>query len=153
MAQEKSDNFIAPLTVPDADGDIDVAALYANHFTDGGEMYSHQDEQRLRWKLDLRLVPLLWFNVTLGAMDKVTTATAALYNFRADTGLDGDKYSWVGSAFCVGIGHHPRELCLISRFHRLVCGLLHLREPEERPNRRGGRGESPYGYGLQGSHG
>jgi ACS family allantoate permease-like MFS transporter len=32
-------------------------------------------------------------------MDKVTTATAALYGFRADTGLTGDRYSWVGSAF------------------------------------------------------
>lgn len=40
-------------------------------------------------------------NITLGAMDKVTTATAALYGFRADTGLTGDRYSWVGSAFNV----------------------------------------------------
>ncbi|KAK8115710.1 hypothetical protein PG984_012212 [Apiospora sp. TS-2023a] len=102
MAQEKSDDFIAPRTVSDAEGNMDFAARYANHFTDGGEMYSRQDERRLRWKLDLRLVPLLWFNVTLGAMDKVTTATAALYSFREDTGLDGDKYSWVGSAFYFG---------------------------------------------------
>lgn len=36
-------------------------------------------------------------------MDKVTTATAALYGFRADTGLTGDRYSWVGSAFYVSI--------------------------------------------------
>jgi ACS family allantoate permease-like MFS transporter len=35
-------------------------------------------------------------------MDKVTTATAALYGFRADTGLTGDRYSWVGSAFYFG---------------------------------------------------
>ncbi|KAK8069921.1 hypothetical protein PG994_006537 [Apiospora phragmitis] len=83
------------------DGHIDVAAQYANHFADSGETYSLRDETRLRWKLDLRLVPLLWFNVTLGAMDKVTTSTAALYNFRQDTCLNGDKYSWVGSAFYV----------------------------------------------------
>lgn len=82
-------------------GNIDVAAQYADHFADSGDTYSAKEEQRLRWKLDFRLVPLLWFNVTLGAMDKVTTATAALYNFRQDTGLDGDKYSWVGSAFYV----------------------------------------------------
>ncbi|KAK8014293.1 transporter [Apiospora arundinis] len=80
-------------------GNIDVAAQYAHRFADSGDTYSPKEEQRLRWKLDLRLVPLLWFNVTLGAMDKVTTATAALYNFCQDTGLDGDKYSWVGSAF------------------------------------------------------
>jgi hypothetical protein len=34
-------------------------------------------------------------------MDKVTTATAALYGFRADTDLTGNRYSWVGSAFYV----------------------------------------------------
>ncbi|KAF4121379.1 Allantoate permease [Geosmithia morbida] len=79
----------------------DVAAKYANVFTDG-ETYSASEWGRLRWKLDLRFVPLLWFNVTLGAMDKVTTATAALYGFREDTGLTGDRYSWVGSAFYFG---------------------------------------------------
>ncbi|KAK8044157.1 transporter [Apiospora rasikravindrae] len=94
-----------PTATAASDGDahhVDVAAQYANHFTNGGETYSRTEEWRLRWKLDLRLVPLLWFNVTLGAMDKVTTSTAALYNFRQDTGLDGDKYSWVGSAFYFG---------------------------------------------------
>lgn len=102
MTTEKSDDFVTPRAIREADGDMDVAARYANHFTDS-EMYSRREETRLRWKLDLRLVPLLWFNVTLGAMDKVTTSTAALYNLREDTGLDGNKYSWVGSAFYVGI--------------------------------------------------
>ena len=78
----------------------DVAAKYANMFANG-ESYSKEESTRLRWKLDMRLVPLLWFNVTLGAMDKVTTATAALYDFREDTNLYGDRYSWVGSAFYV----------------------------------------------------
>lgn len=56
---------------------------------------------RLRWKLDMRLVPILWFNVTLAAMDKVTTSTAALYGMKTHTNLTGDRYSWVGSAFYV----------------------------------------------------
>ncbi|KAH9897315.1 putative allantoate permease [Xylariomycetidae sp. FL2044] len=81
--------------------DVDVAAMYANQFTDGNE-YSKKEATRLRWKLDLRLVPILWFNVTLGAMDKVTTATAALYGLKEDTKLTGDRYSWVGSAFYFG---------------------------------------------------
>ncbi|VUC25519.1 unnamed protein product [Clonostachys rosea] len=88
-------------TVTDASSDVDVAAKYANMFTNG-ETYSVSEWVKLRWKLDLRLVPLLWFNVTLGAMDKVTTSTAALYSFREDTGLSGDRYSWVGSAFYFG---------------------------------------------------
>jgi ACS family allantoate permease-like MFS transporter len=81
-------------------GDVDIAAGYADKL-EGENAYTTKEWTRLRWKLDMRLVPLLWFNVTLGAMDKVTTATAALYGFRADTGLTGDRYSWVGSAFYV----------------------------------------------------
>ena len=81
----------------------DIAARYADQWV-GQETYTRKEWVRLRWKLDLRLVPLLWFNVTLGAMDKVTTATAALYGFRADTDLTGDRYSWVGSAFYVSPG-------------------------------------------------
>lgn len=87
---------------PKDDGRVDVAAQYADQFTEDNA-YSRKEEVKLRWKLDLRLVPLLWFNVTLGAMDKVTTSTAALYNFRAATGLTGNRYSWVGSAFYVSL--------------------------------------------------
>ncbi|KAI9742370.1 MAG: hypothetical protein M1818_003903 [Claussenomyces sp. TS43310] len=81
--------------------DEDIAAAYANQL-DGEGAYSRKEEVRLRWKLDLRLVPILWFNVTLGAMDKVTTATAALYGMKKDTDLTGNRYSWVGSAFYFG---------------------------------------------------
>ena len=81
-------------------GDVDIGAQYATQLS-GEDAYTRKEWTRLRWKLDLRLVPLLWFNVTLGAMDKVTTATAALYGFRQDTGLTGNRYSWVGSAFYV----------------------------------------------------
>ncbi|KAF2710172.1 putative allantoate permease [Pleomassaria siparia CBS 279.74] len=92
-----------PIGEGDASSDVDIAAGYAYQLT-GDNAYLPREWTRLRWKLDLRLVPLLWFNVTLGAMDKVTTATAtaALYGFRADTGLTGDRYSWVGSAFYFG---------------------------------------------------
>src|SRR6187402_1589175 len=80
--------------------DGDIAAAYADKL-DGENAYTLAEEKRLRWKLDLRLVPILWFNVTLAAMDKVTTSTAALYGMRAATGLTGNRYSWVGSAFYV----------------------------------------------------
>ncbi|KAK8098133.1 uncharacterized protein PG998_013619 [Apiospora kogelbergensis] len=104
-------------------GNVDVAAQFANHLATAGETYSPTDEHRLRWKLDLRLVPLLWFNVTMGAMDKVTTATAALYNFRQDTGLDGDKYSWVGSAFYLLWGC----ILIATGFANNLAGLVTLR--------------------------
>jgi len=49
---------------------VDIAAAYANQFN-GENAYSRKEEVRLRWKLDTRLVPILWFNITLSAMDKV----------------------------------------------------------------------------------
>ncbi|KAF4628945.1 hypothetical protein G7Y89_g9202 [Cudoniella acicularis] len=79
----------------------DIAAAYADRL-DGENAYTRKEEKRLRWKLDLRLVPILWLNITLSAMDKVTTSTAALYGMQKDTGLTGNKYSWVGSAFYFG---------------------------------------------------
>jgi ACS family allantoate permease-like MFS transporter len=82
--------------------DADIAAAYADRL-DGENAYTLQEEKRLRWKLDLRLVPILWLNVTLSAMDKVTTSTAALYGMKAATGLTGNRYSWVGSAFYVSV--------------------------------------------------
>ena len=39
--------------------DVDVAAAYAHHLT-GENAYTRKEATRLRWKLDLRLVPLLW---------------------------------------------------------------------------------------------
>jgi len=80
--------------------DGDIAAAYADAL-DGENAYTAAEEKRLRWKLDLRLVPILWLNITLAAMDKVTTSTAALYGMRDATGLTGNRYSWVGSAFYV----------------------------------------------------
>lgn len=82
--------------------DVDIAAAYADQLN-GENAYTRKEEVRLRWKLDLRLVPILWLNITLGAMDKITTSTGALYGMRAHTGLTGDRYSWVGSAFYVRV--------------------------------------------------
>lgn len=39
--------------------DVDVAAAYAHHLS-GENAYTRKEATRLRWKLDLRLVPLLW---------------------------------------------------------------------------------------------
>ena len=91
----------------------DVVAKYANYFT-GDDTYSAAEWHKLRWKLDLRLVPLLWFNYTLGAIDKVTTGTAALYGLIDDTNLTGNRYSWVGSAFYVSISKEVSPLLLRS---------------------------------------
>lgn len=80
--------------------DADIAAAYADKL-DGENAYTIAEERRLQWKRDLRLVPILWLNITLSAMDKVTTSTAALFGMKTGKNLTGNRYSRVGSAFYV----------------------------------------------------
>ncbi|KAF6813218.1 MFS allantoate transporter [Colletotrichum sojae] len=79
----------------------DIAAHLADQFAAEPD-YDRREEVKLRWKLDFRLIPILWLNITLPAMDKITPSTGALYGLREDLGLKGDQYAWVGSAFYFG---------------------------------------------------
>ncbi len=56
------------------DGDVDIAAAYADRL-EGEDAYTKKEANRLRWKIELRLMGLIWFNSTIGAIDKVTTGT------------------------------------------------------------------------------
>ncbi|KAF5506705.1 putative transporter [Colletotrichum siamense] len=82
-------------------GGRDIAAHLADQFANETD-YDRREEVKLRWKLDFRLIPFLWLNITLPAMDKITPSTGALYGMREDLGLKGDQYAWVGSAFYFG---------------------------------------------------
>lgn len=93
-----------------ADKALDVAAGYASYLGDEG--YSAKEERSLMWKLDLRLIPILWLNVCFAAMDKVSTSTAAIYGMIDDTGLTGNKYSWVGSVFYVSFSRLVASTCV-----------------------------------------
>ncbi|CAJ2509251.1 Uu.00g142770.m01.CDS01 [Anthostomella pinea] len=92
------------LTAYAASPNADVAAAYTSYFdsSESNSGYSRAEERALRWKLDRRLIPILWFNIIIGATDKVSTSTGALYGMREDTGSTGNKYSWLGSAFYFG---------------------------------------------------
>ncbi|CAK7232812.1 hypothetical protein SCUCBS95973_008383 [Sporothrix curviconia] len=82
-------------------GDLDVAAAYA-HVLDGAP-YSREEEVSLRWRLDRRIMPILFFNVVLASVDKTSTATGALYGMEIDCDLlVGTRYSWIGSSFYFG---------------------------------------------------
>jgi hypothetical protein len=91
----------------------DIGARYAGYFDDH-EAYTKKEEKRLRWKFDYRIMPFLWFNIILGATDKVSTSAGALYGMIEDTNLTGDRYSWVGSAFYFGV-------CTASLRHLQYC--------------------------------
>lgn len=101
----------------------DIAAAFANYF-EGHDGYSSDEARRLRWKLDIRLIPILWFNILLPAMDKVSHAKAAVYGLQEDLNLVGDQYSWIGSIFYVSsrmtAGRGIANGCVIVRISSLV---------------------------------
>jgi hypothetical protein len=78
----------------------DIAAELTEQFADEPG-FDREEETRLRWKIGMRLTLILFLNITLPAMDKVTPSTGALYGMRQDLRLKGNQYSWIGSSFYV----------------------------------------------------
>ncbi|VUC38193.1 unnamed protein product [Clonostachys rosea] len=64
--------------------------------------YDQDDVRKLVRKIDFRIMPYLWGYAVLSAVDKVIVSNAALYGMIADTNLQGQDYSWVGSIFYFG---------------------------------------------------
>lgn len=58
--------------------------------------------RRLRWKIDLRLLPLLCITYALQSIDKTTLGYAAVFNLETDLDLRGTEYSWLGAIFYLG---------------------------------------------------
>jgi hypothetical protein len=50
-----------------------VAAQYANRLG-GQDAYTKQEARWLLWKIGLRMVPVLFFNISLPAVDKITAS-------------------------------------------------------------------------------
>ncbi|KAJ5894274.1 hypothetical protein N7495_005965 [Penicillium taxi] len=81
---------------------------------------SHADPlmgKRVLRKIDMQLVPLMFFSYMLNFMDKTILSSAAVFGLRGDTGLVGQQYSWVSSAFYFGyLGWSYPTTLLIARF-------------------------------------
>ncbi|PVH69127.1 MFS general substrate transporter [Cadophora sp. DSE1049] len=97
-SQERDESDLKKLALSK---DVDIGAAYANAL-DGSGAYTQAEERALRWKLDRRIIVIMWLLNTLKAVDKVTTSTGVSYGMKQSTGLTGDKYSWVGSSFYFG---------------------------------------------------
>lgn len=65
----------------------------------------HLDEaafKRLRWKLDLRLIPLLCVTYALQSIDKTILGYAPIFDLKTDLDLSGTEYPWLGAIFYLG---------------------------------------------------
>lgn len=78
-----------------ANGDIPLAdAITSTNYTP--EQY-----EKLKFKVDWHLLPLMWLCYGLQSADKTALGTMALFGLREDTGLVGQQYSWLTTIFYI----------------------------------------------------
>lgn len=93
---------------------LDLAAMFIADRQDKYPPMTEEDEKKILKKIDYILVPSLLFLATLGAVDKVSMSTAAIYGFRTDNHLTTPEYSWLGSIIFIGclVGMWPMSVAL-----------------------------------------
>ncbi|OLN97808.1 putative transporter C417.10-like protein 3 [Colletotrichum chlorophyti] len=65
------------------------------------ERYSKQEFHKLKRKVDLYLLPLMWLCYGIQQVDKTALGTQAIFGLREDTGLKGQQYSWLTTIFYI----------------------------------------------------
>ncbi|KAG7773868.1 hypothetical protein KL930_004381 [Ogataea haglerorum] len=98
---------------PSADRAFQFLAEHAGKFE---ELTPAEEKWAIR-KTDMILLPILFFTATMGAVDKVSLSTAAIFGFKTDNHLHGQQYSWLGSIIFIGslVGMWPMSY-LLQRF-------------------------------------
>ncbi|KAH7017211.1 major facilitator superfamily domain-containing protein [Ilyonectria destructans] len=118
MDQEKSTEKPPPLEASSLKGVIinDVSTYEAlNLHREALDNELTEEEARaLRWKIDLRLMPILCITYALQAIDKNTLSYAAVFGVREEINLQGTDYSWVSAIFYLGymVSEFPSNLLL-----------------------------------------
>ncbi|KAL5356129.1 major facilitator superfamily domain-containing protein [Aspergillus floccosus] len=89
--------------IPDVEKKFgDNADIGAQFLAEHDVEYTEEESRRLRWKIDLRIVPLAAWACGLQFVDKSGLGAAATYGLREDLGLIGQEYSWCVSIFYFG---------------------------------------------------
>lgn len=83
-------------------GDVDDAMEFAIHNAEEHFSWDQAEENKLIWKIDLYLMPLICILYAFQFMDKLTNGYAAVLGLETDLHMEGQMYSWTGSAFYLG---------------------------------------------------
>ncbi|KAJ6010277.1 hypothetical protein N7522_005293 [Penicillium canescens] len=95
-------------------------------------VYSSNESARVRWKLDLILLPLMACTYILNYMDKVALSEASIFGINKDLNLVGQQYSWSSSIFFLGylVWQYPSSLLMqklpIGRYFGVMIFLWGL---------------------------
>lgn len=69
--------------------------LLANHHTAFDP--NSPEAKRVRWKIDMRIMPMIFVVYCLQLMDKNSLSFAAIMGIKQETNLSSAEYSWLGS--------------------------------------------------------
>ncbi|KAK0241548.1 MFS general substrate transporter [Armillaria nabsnona] len=61
--------------------------------------YSPEQYKKLKRKIDIYLLPLMWLCYGVQQVDKTSFSVMATFGLREDTGLHGQQYSWLATMF------------------------------------------------------
>lgn len=79
---------------------LDLSAhVLANHAYE----YSDKESRAVRRKIDLHLMPVLFFTGMISAVDKIVVSNAALYGMTADLHISHSSLSWIGAIVAFGL--------------------------------------------------
>jgi ACS family allantoate permease-like MFS transporter len=119
---DKKDQFSADMkTMTPLDIDIGDGIV-----TDITEEYSEAYYRKLRWKIDLWLLPLMWVCYGTQQADKTGISTMAVFGLREDTGLVGQQFNWLSTIFylsymaCEFPGNYLMQKFHVGRFLGIV---------------------------------
>ncbi|RAO70591.1 uncharacterized protein BHQ10_006603 [Talaromyces amestolkiae] len=104
MADEHTENpkdtkHVLDVTVADAD---DALRALADVQYQSQEPLSPQEDRRILRKVDMCLIPLLFFSYLFQYLDKQAMGYSAILGLRTDLHLVGQDYSWASSIFYFG---------------------------------------------------
>lgn len=91
--------------------------------------YSDAYMRKLRWKIDLWLLPVMWICYGTQQADKTSLSIQAIFGIREDTGLVGEQYNWLSTIFylsymlCEFPGNWLMQKCNTSKFLATVMLL------------------------------
>ncbi|KAK5713495.1 hypothetical protein LTR15_011195 [Elasticomyces elasticus] len=67
-----------------------------------GFTFTPEEDQAVLRKIDLHILPLMFFSYVFQFLDKSVMAQTTIYGLMEDVHLVGQQYSWCGSAFYLG---------------------------------------------------
>lgn len=92
----EDDVEVSPTISAKHDDNYDIYKRYQ------GVDYTPEEAKRVLWKIDCRVVPILFLIYLIQYLDKNSLNFASVYGLKTATKLEGQDYSWLGGCF-----HYP----------------------------------------------